>query len=87
MKEFKEKGYYTMDDGSKSSDIHPPGGKKKIERSAAKETGKRKSVMEKDSKVGKKAATAKKPVTTKKSQQSDELDIESEESSVVQDSD
>jgi hypothetical protein len=81
MKEFKEKGYYTMEDGTKSTDVQIGAKKKRAERSEQKPSGKRKSAMDK-SKSAKKGGSAKKPAkNTKKTEQSDELDIESEEES------
>lgn len=99
LDEFKKKGYYLLEDGTKSSDLHVAGKKKRAERSEQKPTGKRKSALTKTeegkSSAKKRSGSAKKTAPAKggKSQksQADELDIESDhdsdEASVGQDSD
>ena len=57
MKEFKDKGYYLLADGTKSSDLHVPGKKKRAERSEQKPAGKRKSALAKDDKSSAKKRT------------------------------
>lgn len=96
LKEFKDKGYYLLEDGTKSTDVHVPGKKKRADKSPAKKTDKRKSAPAKDTgkvSAAKRGASARKSPAKKggKSKQtdSDELDIEGTESeaSQVQDSD
>lgn len=89
MKEIKDKGYFIMADGTKSTDHDVPE-KKKSAKSEKKSSGKRSSALDKSMKSNRdKSAQKKKGVAkggkTKKSD--DDLDIESEEGSQVQESD
>jgi hypothetical protein len=90
LKELKDKGYFIMADGTKSSEHAVAGKKKKGSRSAKKEHKKRglgAALNEKSGEKGKKAAA--KGGKTKKSE--DDLDIESDseeqEQSEAQESD
>ena len=82
LKDLKDKGYFMMSDGTKSTDHEVPNKKKRAKSTDKKRgkssTGKRKSVMDKSTDKGKKgkgvAASGKK--STKKSDDED-LDIES----------
>jgi hypothetical protein len=89
---LKDKGYFTMADGTRSTDIEDAGKKKKA-KSETKPGKKRTSAMEKS----KKGATAKgektDPKKAKKQQKQDDdendddLDIEAEGSSPIEESD
>jgi hypothetical protein len=84
-----EKGYYIMEDGTKSTDPQNVEGKKKSGKSDKKKsTGKRGSALDKSmksEKSGKKKAQGGKGGKTKKSD--DDLDINSDEDSEVANSD
>ena len=86
MKELKDKGFFIMADGTKSTDHEVSGKKKKAERSDKKEKNKKRSSAVNKS-VVEKSTGRKKSVTkggkTKKSE--DDLDIHSD--SAVEDSD
>lgn len=96
MKEFKDKGYYLLEDGTKSTDVHVPGKKKRADKSPPKKNDKRKSAPAKDTgkvsaakrNASSKKSPAKRAAKTKQTEP-DELDIEGTDSevSVAQDSD
>lgn len=77
MKELKEKGYFTMADGTKSSEA--VSAKKKKVKSETKAGGKRESAVAKEKP---KAPPKEKKKVAKKEVSEDDLDIESSESHV-----
>ena len=81
MKELKDKGYFIMKDGSKSSDHEVPVKQKKKAAGDAKPTGKKSEPKIKAAKGKKEAPAAKKGGAKETKKSEDDLDIESEEGS------
>lgn len=88
MKELKEKGYFTMADGTKSTDVEVPEKKKRAQRSD-KKANKRGSALDKSTRTDRSKSAQKKSGRKDQTKQSDDdLDIESQsEASEVQESD
>lgn len=82
LAELKDKGYFTMADGTRSDEVDEPGKKKKAKSESTKTGKKRQSAMgaKKEAASGKKQATGAKKGA--KSKDEDDLDIESEASPV-----
>ena len=77
LKELKEKGYYTMADGTKSTDFEDAGKKKKA-KSETKPGKKRASALTAGKKSSSKAAAGKKAAAKNTKKSDDDLDIESD---------
>ena len=90
LKDLKEKGWFHMGDGTKSSDYDLGGQKKKVS-GDAKPGKKRTSSVSKEVKAAvaakKTAGRPKTPVVVAKAQSQDDLDIEQSASEVVEGSD
>ena len=86
LKELKDKGYYTLEDGTKSTEL-PQAGKKKKSKSDGKTGGKRKSSVGKKEKAGAKSEKKGGKKAQKNEEESEGLDIESGNESPVEESD
>lgn len=86
MKQIKDKGFFIMSDGTKSIDHEVPE-KKKSAKAEHKSVGKKASALNKSQQRDKSAQKKKGKAAAKSKKSDDDLDIESEEDSVAQESD